>query len=452
MVAPMSCPAFDAFAAVRRAKQAVTAPSVTLSGQRIPQRSNGTVLDLASRLRAGSPTHALVGGWASARLSARRICKGHVPRATHSWAISLGGGEGLPSSCVSAFLRALHSSNAMGIILAWGLPHEAAGQGKTVGRNCTCAPSARDSKHITGYLTLLNYKRLDVLGGAHDAALQVWRKTRPDGAPFQGSGWREQHLTDASNASTARRERWGCSRGDDKGAFRVPGDSKTWPLRDHYLDLGLAGCVAKLAHNATVIDVGGGSGQYGAYFHMQHQPLETPTLRFTMGPYRDVQVPPGGGTQPAPRAWTTVDGVANIEEVTRGIGPPGALVRYAHMCNASAERLPIHDWVISFEVGEHLPSACLANYLTSLEGASTHGIVITWSQTTTGTCHINPRRPHMVAAAFPMLGYEIDRAASNECTHGSTLMWNQKKGHVIVLRRKPEPCASNLRNHVHRYV
>ena len=91
-----------------------------------------------------------------------------------------------------------------------------------------------------------------------------------------------------------------CSATD--GSFTIPMHFR-WPAPYHFLDSGIAQLLLTLGA-ASIIDVGAGSGQYGAW-------LETRRRR------GDANVP----------AWRGVDGATNIEEFTRTKGAPGAAVR-----------------------------------------------------------------------------------------------------------------------------
>ena len=197
------------------------------------------------------------------------------------------------------------------------------------------------------------------------------------------------------------------------------------------------------------VDIGGGSGLYGAYFHMRQAPKGSANLVFPMGPYGNLTIAPGGdshfsafkcGAGCAARghgaitSWSTFDGTPGIEDLTRDLGPPGALVRNADLCDP-ALALPAHDWSMSLEVGEHLPSSCLANFMALLTNAGSLGLVLSWSQHSTGTCHINPRRASLLESALPYWGYVVDHEATLHCRHQAMLTWLRTG---ITVARKAE--------------
>lgn len=187
---------------------------------------------------------------------------------------------------------------------------------------------------------------------------------------------------DARSSNRANKVSFGrCNESAADGIFQLR--SVTWPASDHKLDLGLASFMQNLVKNGSLLDVGAGSGQYGAHFH---------SLRAL------------GGT--APR-YTGIDGIKGIEEFTRSKGPPGANVLEADVCEFNVT-LPRHDWVMSLEVGEHLPLSCLMSYLSVLHRHARCGVVLSWANPLRGGggCHINPRPLREVSCAMRLLGYE----------------------------------------------
>ena len=102
------------------------------------------------------------------------------------------------------------------------------------------------------------------------------------------------------------------------GAFEIDADAR-WPAPFHYVDSGLARIILEIVGTASLLDVGAGSGQYGAWFEAARQRGE-----------------------PAP-SYSAVDGATNIEAFTRAHGPPGALVRHHNLCDPAAPRLQKSD-------------------------------------------------------------------------------------------------------------
>mmetsp|Transcript_46367 Transcript_46367/g.115004 ORF Transcript_46367/g.115004 Transcript_46367/m.115004 type:complete len:402 (+) Transcript_46367:43-1248(+) len=335
-------------------------------------------------------------------ITLRHLCASESHEASllpaSDWFVSIGAAELLPPPCVSTFFQAMHASRK-GVILAWGLS-------RALNDTCCEAPSMRHPLVIHEALALLNFRLRSrehlMLPTAHNATrevavrVSVWLHSRP---------FREQYQDTID----------GCA-GTVDGAFHTV--NQTWPLRDHFLDGRLAQCIARMSANGSVLDVGGGSGQYGAFFHLQHADASASPIVV-----RGVTFQPQGPGGVGPTSWMTVDGTAGIEEHTRRYGPPGSLVLQANLCNQSL-RLPVHDWVISFEVGEHLPTWCLANYLALLHRSNRRGLIISWSSFSAGTCHINAKAPQAVGSYLTALGgYKFD--SSRPCIH-TDFSWLRK--------------------------
>ncbi len=209
---------------------------------------------------------------------------------------------------------------------------------------------------------------------------------------------------------TAQRLWVNCS---SDGSFRVPED--VWPAPYHMLDRGLALSIARVVGSASLLDIGAGSGQYGAYFHELRR----------------------SGRADVP-AWRGVDGAANIESFTLRRGPPGARVRHANICDAARARAPAEraDWVMSLEVGEHLPSSCLGTYRELLHRSNRRGILLSWARPGQGgRCHVSLREPAWVVSSFESLGYAVDHPATEQARSAADLKWMQHN--FLVLRRAP---------------
>ena len=214
---------------------------------------------------------------------------------------------------------------------------------------------------------------------------------------------------------------------NDTTAFPLSGP---WPgTRGHMLhlmDSGVAEFVRKLVWNHSLLDVGAGTGMYGAHFH---------SLRAD---------PSRGSRKVDAPEWTGFDGSPDIENYTRTKGPPGSLTLQADLCDPSLT-LPTLDWAMSLEVGEHLPTHCLANYLRLLDAGNRRGLFLSWAVPgQSGHCHINTRAPAVVVATLAVLGYEY--AVNDTLRARSEANTNWFKNTLMVFRRVARPsCASHKR-------
>ena len=92
------------------------------------------------------------------------------------------------------------------------------------------------------------------------------------------------------------------------------------------------------------------------------------------------------------------DGAGNVEAVTNGF------LSYADLTLPLA--LPRRDWVISMEVGEHLPWNHEKMFVRNLHAHNCRGVILSWAQLSTWVHgHINNHRLEYVREVFEGLGY-----------------------------------------------
>ena len=194
------------------------------------------------------------------------------------------------------------------------------------------------------------------------------------------------------------------------GAWRLFGP---WPGSSHFpVDLGLARTLQCLFRNGTVLDVGAGSGAYGAWFA-------------SCAEFR-------------PR-WTGYDGAANVEAFS-ATGPPGAFTRRLNLCDIdNATDVGRFDWVMSLEVAEHLPGRCLGSYLNLLVRSNILGIVLAWGQGRGGKGHVSPRTRDEVAQIMRSLGYTLAANVTALLRMTARFGWLRKDLACYVRQNAPEP-------------
>ena len=216
----------------------------------------------------------------------------------------------------------------------------------------------------------------------------------------------------ASIAHATRRireyEQVNCSKTD--GSFTL--GASRWPAPYHFLDGGLAPFLLEFIGEKTLLDVGAGSGQYGAWFESKRQ-------------HGAMNVP----------LWRGVDGAKDIENFTRHHGPPGSLVTHANLCDRSLSLEP-SDWVMSLEVGEHLPEQCLDTYCRLLAKTAKVGMLLSWARPgQDGKCHISTRTEDWVRESFLSLGWALDEAMTERARNASQLPWLRLNAMVLRPQR-----------------
>jgi len=108
------------------------------------------------------------------------------------------------------------------------------------------------------------------------------------------------------------------------------------------------------------------------------------------------------------------DGAVNVEDYTEQARqhevPELPTIKHANL--ADAADLPVADWVMSLEVGEHLPEEFTAEFLKNIHRNNRRGVIMSWALAhpwASGQGHINKRSNDEVGCLFEQLGYEFDR-------------------------------------------
>lgn len=103
--------------------------------------------------------------------------------------------------------------------------------------------------------------------------------------------------------------------------------------------------------------------------------------------------------------WTGYDGAGDVEMYTNGF------VRFADMTVRLA--LPRADWVVSFEVGEHVPRAHQMALIRNMHAHNRCGVLLSWACCNNGHQHINLHSNRWVTDVFERLGYVYDAPRSD---------------------------------------
>ncbi|CAE7208714.1 GALS1 [Symbiodinium natans] len=165
-------------------------------------------------------------------------------------------------------------------------------------------------------------------------------------------------------------------------------------------DKGLATGLAKLVlkDGDSVTDCGAGVGQAG---HMLRALL--PNLQY--------------------RGY---DGAGNAEEFTKGF------VRFADL--SYPMKLAVSDWVISLEVGEHIPHEAEKEVVANLHAHNRKGLILSWAHLKqNGHGHVNCHSKEYILKLFGELGYKYDAPVSEALRDSATKPW--LKANVMILRR-----------------
>ena len=168
-------------------------------------------------------------------------------------------------------------------------------------------------------------------------------------------------------------------------------------------DANFAAALALHFHNRSVIDLGAGVGLYGHAFAS----LDS-TVR-----------------------WRGYDGGPNAEAFTHGY------VQWANLGwplpNAVAE---VAEWVMSLEVGEHLPAPSERAFVRNLHVLNSCGVVLSWARPRqSGKGHVNCHEAEYLRALFERGGlYSLDVEATARLTLAAKKRHNLRRN-VQVFRR-----------------
>jgi cyclopropane fatty-acyl-phospholipid synthase-like methyltransferase len=100
-----------------------------------------------------------------------------------------------------------------------------------------------------------------------------------------------------------------------------------------------------------------------------------------------------------------------------------------------------YDWILSIEVGEHLPPEYEDIYIHNLHNNNKRGIVTSWAlEGQNGLGHFNERNNDYIKQKFLALGYTNDVEVENQLRESSSLWWFKN---TIMVFRKSLPDNSN---------
>ena len=154
-----------------------------------------------------------------------------------------------------------------------------------------------------------------------------------------------------------------------------------------------------LAQN-TILDLGAGVGQYGREL--------IDANRTWSGQYQ------------------AIDGAVNVEDFTDGF------VKSVDL--GVTQELPVADWVMSLEVGEHILHRMEDYYVHNLHASNRKGILLSWGVLNQpGFHHINNHSPGYIIKRFTRLGYAYDKATSFELRSNASYPWF--KHSIYIFRR-----------------
>ena len=184
-------------------------------------------------------------------------------------------------------------------------------------------------------------------------------------------------------------------------------ETGAWAGKDsgkyHFFDQALAKNLALFFKNNnanSIIDLGAGEGKYSEYFTQQGI--------FT----------------------SCYDGNPDTQTLSNG---RCAVINLTEKINLNK-----HDWVLSLEVGEHLPQKYEDILIDNLNAVNIKGIVLSWAvKGQGGDGHVNEQSNEYIKQKFLDLGYIVDLEAEQELRKDVIASWF--KNTIMVFRRPKMP-------------
>lgn len=164
----------------------------------------------------------------------------------------------------------------------------------------------------------------------------------------------------------------------------------------HFLDKHVAEVVLSvIGQRGSVLDVGAGSGQYCYFFAKKRDASAT---------------------------CDSVDCALNVESFTQG------RVKWADLTQPLLlDRHEKYDWVLSLEVGEHLPAQYEDQFFRTLHELNTCGVLLSWAiENQPGKGHVNTHNNDYVTAKMQALGYVLDGNVTERARTGAEHWWFEK--------------------------
>ena len=126
------------------------------------------------------------------------------------------------------------------------------------------------------------------------------------------------------------------------------------------------------------------------------------------------------------------DGAGDSRQATRGF------VSFADLTFENLS-LPRADWVLSLEVGEHVPLDKEAAYVRNLHAHNCRGLLLSWGIVgQPGYHHVNTHRAAYIQGMFEELGYVFNKVQSRRLRKEALLPWF--KASIYVFERPAAVC------------
>jgi hypothetical protein len=136
------------------------------------------------------------------------------------------------------------------------------------------------------------------------------------------------------------------------------------------------------------------------------------------------------------KVYDSYDGAPFCENKTNG------LVKFLDL-SIPVYGLRLYDWVISLEVGEHIPKKYEHTFLNNIANHAKEGVVLSWGVIGQGGHgHVNNQPLNYIVQQMDIRGFYQDKENSTKLQKACTFSWFKRN--IYVYRRKPAHAVNEL--------
>ncbi|BFZ02618.1 hypothetical protein BsWGS_05657 [Bradybaena similaris] len=178
----------------------------------------------------------------------------------------------------------------------------------------------------------------------------------------------------------------------------------------HMMDKNFAKAVSKFLKGKVVASFGDGPGTYKKYIDSLQEVI----------------------------SYTAYDGAPYCETVTGGV------VKFLDL-SAPQYGLEAYDWVMSLEVGEHIPAKYENIFLDNLARHAKEGIILSWAVPGQGgLSHVNNKALVDVVAQMNKRGFDISKEDGEPLRNAASFSWLKNNVHVYYRINKATFVPENV--------
>ncbi|XP_068232441.1 uncharacterized protein [Palaemon carinicauda] len=214
-------------------------------------------------------------------------------------------------------------------------------------------------------------------------------------------------------------------------------DAKTFQGGNNEWDGKLCAGLEDIFGHSSVGDFGAGLGHYGSCFLRTGNSIvqtsnKQHAAQLEQKYQKEMKSANLSGKPQVVKSWEGFDSALNIEEVSSG---------RIHTADLSVPLELDHkyDWVLSLEVGEHIPQEKEQTFLDNLVKYACKGVVLSWAiEGQGGYNHVNTRNNDYIQMQMEKRGLKMDQEASQMLRKKVVVYWF--KNSLMVYRFQKPQC------------